>query len=185
MMSVFVMSAPSVVVTNPSSQISGQTLAIGFTITGEDYDVNNPDDLIIAYGTTAGAFTNTIYTDTNLIDGTGVTCDDYNFYDATTCSYSWVVPQLTPRSYYIDANYIQHETGTGYTDSTTAFRVENTQGCSTLNLGVLLIALGLCFFALMRLLADTNINNMVVFAVSVIIALVIIYTFTAGVCVVT
>ena len=185
MFSTFVLSAPSVVVTNPSSQQSGNTLAIGFTITGEDADVNNPDDLIIAYGSSAGAFTNSIYTDTNLIDGVGVTCDDYNFQTATACSYNWTIPTLTPFTYYIDANYIQHETGVGYTDSSTGFLIENTQGCATFNWVVLVIALSLCFFTLMKLLNEPNPTNATMFAVSVIVGLAIIYTFATSICVVT
>jgi len=185
MFSTFVLSAPSVVVTDLSSQTSGNTIALTFTITGEDGDANYPDDLVIAYSQTAGGFENSIYTDTNLLDATGVTCDDYNFFTASTCTYNWLVPAITPMSYYIDANYVQPLTGLGYTDSSTAFIIENTQNCATMNFAVLLIALGICSFTLLKFLNDTNPTTMVMFAVSVMVGIAIIYFFTSSVCVVT
>jgi len=178
-------SAPSVTITDIGSTTSGSIIPITFTIVGEDADVNNPDDLIIAYSTSAGSFTNTIYTDTNLIDGVGVTCDDYNFQVSSVCTYNWTVPSVTPFTYFVDANYIQHETGVGYTDSTSGFLIENTQGCGTLNLAVLIISLAMMLFALLKLLNDTNPTNMAIFAVSIIVGLAIIYTFMSSVCVVT
>jgi len=186
MFSTFVLSAPSIVAINPSSQTSGTTLTLDFNIVDENAEANRvPDTLIIAYSTSAGSFSNTIYTDTNLLDSTGVQCADTNFFLTTRCTYDWTIPNVTPFNYFVDFNFIVEPESVGYTDSSTGFLIENTQGCATFNWVVLVIALSMCAFTLLKFLNDTNPTTMTMFAVSVIVGLAIIYTFATSICVVT
>jgi len=186
LISSFVMSAPSITAVTPPTLLSGTTYTIDFNIVDENAEaLRIPDTLIIAYGSSAGAFATTIYTDTNLLDSTGVQCADDNFFITTNCTYDWEVPSVTPFNYFLDFNFIVEPESVGYTTSTSAFRLESTTGCATLNLAVMLILLSLCGFTLLRFLNESNPTNMTMFAVSVIIAVAIGYTFLSSVCVVT
>lgn len=188
LISSFAFSAPSISTRDLSPALVGQQIVLDFNVIDENtLDTSAfPDYLLIYYSTSSGGFQNLIINDTNLNDGVGVVCADDNFSTSTRCTYNWTVPNVTPNNYFIDYNFIVNPEGVGYTDSTSNFRIDNSNGCATLNWAVLVIGLMICFFALMRFLNSTgNINELVMLAITVVIALIIMYTFLAGACVVT
>lgn len=69
-------------------------LAVGTATTG----------LKIYYGLGAYDFNHLIVNDTNIFNATGVVCDDYNFQDNTSCSYSFNSSTIADGNYFFDLN---------------------------------------------------------------------------------
>lgn len=188
-----VFAAPAVTSTAPSSgtTITGTTYYLRFTLLDENGDYTKstyPDTLRIWYSTTAGAYTNLIVSDTNLTDTTSVVCSpDQNFVTARSCYYIWNVPSLSSGFYYIDYNFRYTNDGaTTYayaTGSSPAITIANNSGCGTLTWLAGLIVLIIAAFSLLQMLSGKlNVYTVAIFAVSVLIGIYIITTFTVGIC---
>jgi len=183
----FTFAAPTVTVTSPGTLTTGSQTTLTITLKDENNDSNSiPDELYLYYSTNAGGYENAIILDTNLNDGVGIQCADNNFVTAKPCTYSWSVPSsLTPYYYYIDANFIVNPEDTNYLGSSSAFKIETTQGCATLLWTMGIIGMMLCFFIIMKFMGEgMPVKMMVTLAISGIVAIVIIVSFTGGVCVV-
>jgi hypothetical protein len=125
--------------TSPDLNIVLPTLDLNWsgtkTIEFDIFDAENDKlDVNLYYSSSSGAKTNLIYSDTNLQDGTGITCNDYNFSSSRNCSYSLNTTEIIDGQYYID---IVVNDGTATTEkSSLIFNVDNTKpitsfsGCS-------------------------------------------------------
>ena len=191
MLMVTALAAPAVTATTPGTLTNDSTATLTFTLKDENPDANWANNLKIYYSTTSGGFQHLIVNDTNIANGLLVDCavSDSNLLDARTCTYAWTVPSnaTMPTGYwYIDYNFIPTVPGTtGYTASTTVFKVETITGCATMIWTFGLIALVLAAFGCMRLLqGNMDVKTLAAFAMTVIIALVIITQFMQGVCVI-
>lgn len=112
----FSFAAPSVTSVSPvSTSIWTGTHTIDFNVIDENATqphVNNR--LYIYYSTDANARQNLIVGDTNVYDGSGVVCADYNFVNTTACYYSWTIPSTIAGYYYIDYNFLPNASTTAY-----------------------------------------------------------------------
>ena len=85
--------------------------------------------LKLYYSKTAGAQTNLIVNDTNLLDGVGVICPaTYVFASPTACYYSLDTTTITDGNYFIDGNL--YNTDWNRTDSSDSFNIDNTDPTS-------------------------------------------------------
>lgn len=86
----------------------------------------------IFYSNTTGALTNLIYSDTNLLDGIGITCSDYDFSDSTSCGYpQWNTTAIADGNYFIDANL--YNTDWNVIASSQEFTIDNYDVNSNFN----------------------------------------------------
>lgn len=144
-MASFAFAAPSITINYPAStSVWWGTQTIDFNVIDENGDAHyTPPVINLYYSTTSGGFANSIIADSNVDNGTGIVCSDYNFFETTNCTYSWVVPtNLTNGFYYVDANYIPRTSAAGYTDSSDRFEVAqkfSTASCGLVGLFPLLI----------------------------------------------
>lgn len=120
--------------TAPDLNVLSPTLDLNWngtkTIQFEILDAENDKlDVNIYYSSSSGARTNLIYADTNLQDGTGITCNDYNFMVSRTCSYSWDTTTASDGQYYIDVN--ASDGSSTAQASSSQFRVDNTAPTTT------------------------------------------------------
>lgn len=179
---------PDVSLSTPGTLLTGSSTILSISIldsNGEDTNAY-PNELYLYYSTTSGGQENPIISDTNLNDGIGIICPDYNFSSAKICTYPWTVPQSTPVGfYYIDANLVVNPADTNWLGSSDNFKIEQTHGCVTLLWTMGIITLMLCFMVLMKFMGEgMPIKTMIALAVSAIIAIAVIIYFVGGVCVV-
>lgn len=191
MLSMSVFAAPAVTASNPGTLTNDTTATLTFTLKDENPDANWANNLKIYYSTTSGAYQHLIVNDTNIANGLLVDCavSDSNLLVARTCTYAWTVPSnatMPTGYYYIDYNFIPTVPGTtGYTASTTVFKLETTTGCATMLWTFGLIVLVLAAFGAMRLLNGTmDIRTLSALAITIIIGIVIITQFMQSVCVI-
>lgn len=73
-----------------------------------DFNVQNPTNRTLGiklyYSASELGFDDLIVNDTNVSDGATITCNDYNFLDETSCSYTWNTTTATDGNYYLDVN---------------------------------------------------------------------------------
>jgi len=120
--------SPDVNVTSPTINLNWNgTKSITFNVS--DTDGADTHNLKLYYSTSAGGKTNLIYEDTDLDNGSGITCSDYDFTDSTSCTYSWDTTGASDGQYYIDA--VIDDGTTTDTDSSPIFRVDNTKPVTT------------------------------------------------------
>ena len=114
---------PDINMTSPTLNLNWNgTKTITFNV--QDLDATDTLDVNLYYSSSQGAKTNLIIQDTNLANASGITCNDYDFTNSTTCSYSWDTTTATDGQYYIDG-VVSDGSGTS-DDSTAQFRVDNT-----------------------------------------------------------
>lgn len=96
-------------------------------------DADNTNDLRLKlyYSKTPGAFTNLIYSDTNVHDGVGLICNNYDFGTPRDCNYSWDTTAIMDGNYYIDANF--YTPTDANIVSSQAFNIDNTLPSTTLS----------------------------------------------------
>jgi hypothetical protein len=90
-------------ITSPTTgnQITGTT---DLNINIQDTNRELTPQLKVYYSTIQGNYDNLIYSDTNLLDGTGFVCDSYDFSTLQNCSYDWNTLVVADGNYFIDAN---------------------------------------------------------------------------------
>jgi len=112
----------TIAVTNPTTgDIVGGTTSIDFNM--QDVNRTLTPQAKIYYSASAGAYTNLIYYDTNLLDANNIICDSYDFTTTQNCSYSWDVNGITDGTNYIDLNVFN--TDSNKLASGGAFEIKN------------------------------------------------------------
>lgn len=94
-----------------NTSLTAPALDVNFVGAGNDINFNVlytgslTPGMKLYYSVNPGQAGNLIINDTNLLDGTTITCADYNFKDSTACSYDFnAANTILEKFYYIDAN---------------------------------------------------------------------------------
>lgn len=94
--------SPDVNVIEPTAgETFGGTYDLNFNISDKD-----TNELLVDlwYSTVQGNKENSIYSDSNLADASGIICEDYDFSNSTNCTYSWNTSGVSAGDYYFDVN---------------------------------------------------------------------------------
>lgn len=186
--------APSITINQPTTTSVWQgTQTIDFNVIDENASAHDTAPVInLYYSTTAGGFKNVIVADTNVDNGTGIVCADYNFFETTNCTYSWTIPtNLENGYYYIDANYIPRTGSAGYTDSSERFSISqylSAGSCGLVALFPLLLVAALIIAIVVGAMMMTGGNitgsliSFTIVGIVVIVILIIMPTFTKIAC---
>lgn len=167
----------------------GRTYVIDMNIITQDAngtEATTVPKLDIYYSIKQGELEKLIYQDTNLFDGVGVICADYNFFYSQDCNFSWSIPSaptVSPGYYYIDynlseANYL----GGGRTDnafSSSRFQLNQPLApniAAMIALALFIVAAGLAVFGVFGLANDMNIVTFTQMIIVAIVLLVIAWT---------
>lgn len=186
--------APSITINQPTSASSWQgTQTIDFNLIDENAEIHqSPPVVKLYYSTTASGFAHLIVADTNVDNGSGIVCADYNFFNTTDCNYTWTIPTTLENGfYYIDANYIPRTGTAGYTDSSDRFSISqylSGSSCSLVSLFPLLLVAALIIAIVVGAMMMTGGNitgsliSFTIVGIVVIVILVIMPTFTKIAC---
>lgn len=180
LLATFAFAAPSITINQPSStSVWWNTRTIDFNLIDENASPHsNPPVVTLYYSTTSNGQANVIVADTNVDDGTGIVCVDYNFVNQTNCTYSWSIPtNLVNGYYYVDGNYLPRQGTTSYAGSSSRFEVSqklSTNSCGLVNLFPLLVIAALIVASIVAALSFVNGGDLSSLTVVVISALIII-----------
>ncbi|MCX6802520.1 MAG: DUF2341 domain-containing protein, partial [Candidatus Diapherotrites archaeon] len=110
---------------NTPGYITAGTYSLQFSAMNR---TSNETHAKLAYSPTAGSFTNTIQADIHLEDYasvSGLSCDDANFRDWTSCTYSWNTTTATDGNYYVDINAWSSLGFSSSDSSNSSFMIDN------------------------------------------------------------
>jgi len=91
-------------IVNPNGDVNYRTtIDVNFLIKDATEENTISSDFYISY--VKGAKETSFYSDSNILDGVGIVCEDYNFLDDTYCSFSQSI-FIDENYYYIDGNIL-------------------------------------------------------------------------------